>query len=130
MKTTFDYYSGCRVTGQDPTPGTWKDHIFTSTDGSMWTTVDLTEDDPRIDGTGVHYLIPHCADLIPTPYDDQNWYEFLPAENRETGKWHGMLYRNQPTPSGCDRWLLKISDNRGWETAKEAVEELKKSLIS
>lgn len=55
-------------------------------------------------------------------------YEICAGQHKETGKWHGLLYRNCPTPSGCDRWLLKIEDNRGWPDAETAKAELRKSL--
>lgn len=50
------------------------------------------------------------------------------GQHRETGKWHGLYYVNHPTPSGCDRYLLKISDNRGWDDSETAIRELEKSL--
>ena len=37
-----------------------------------------------------------------------------------TGLHHGALYRNRPTPSGCDRYLLSVTLDRGERTAREA----------
>lgn len=45
------------------------------------------------------------------------------AQHRETKKWHGILMINHPTPSGCDRWMMGYSDNRGWDSHKQAVDE-------
>ena len=49
--------------------------------------------------------------------------EILVGQDRETKLYHGLVYRNRPTPSGCDRWLLQLSDNRGFKTEKEAKEK-------
>jgi hypothetical protein len=39
---------------------------------------------------------------------------------QEDGGWRGYLFRNHPTPSGCDRWLLAVSTNRQFELRREA----------
>jgi hypothetical protein len=49
------------------------------------------------------------------------------------GKWNAYESVNHPTPSGCDRWLITYSDNRGWddeETAKKEFEYLLVPLVS
>lgn len=38
--------------------------------------------------------------------------------------WHGALFVNHPTPSGCERWLLKKSDPIGHSDAKDAVKRI------
>ncbi len=50
------------------------------------------------------------------------------GEDRETGKHHGLLYVNHPTPSGCDRWMMALSDNRGWDNKETARAEFEKLL--
>ena len=54
--------------------------------------------------------------------------EVCVGKHKDTGEFHGMLYVNHPTPSGCDRYMLVLSDNRGWPTEEEAEEEFKKIL--
>lgn len=44
------------------------------------------------------------------------------------GTFSGCEYRNHPTPSGCVRFLPTFSDQREWDTAEIAIEELRKSL--
>lgn len=44
------------------------------------------------------------------------------ARHKETGKFHGVLYVNHPTPSGSDRWMPALSDKRGWDDEKAAAE--------
>lgn len=39
----------------------------------------------------------------------------------ETGLYHGAVYRNHPYPSGGDRWLLSLTINQGFNTAREAA---------
>lgn len=56
MRKSFAYYAGNITLGCDPTPGSWDGEIFTSPDGSRWQSAN--DDDPSIDGSGVHYLIP------------------------------------------------------------------------
>jgi hypothetical protein len=46
----------------------------------------------------------------------------------DDGLYHGIEYVNHPTPSGCDRWLPSISDNRGFDTPEKAIEEFMKLL--
>jgi hypothetical protein len=41
--------------------------------------------------------------------------------NTETRLYQGAVYRNHPTPSGCDRWLLAITLDKGYSTAREAA---------
>lgn len=44
------------------------------------------------------------------------------SQHEETGLFHGLVYRNHPTPSGCDRWLLSLSTNEGFATQRLAGE--------
>lgn len=50
------------------------------------------------------------------------------ATHKETGKNHGILMVNHPTPSGCERWMMLVSDNRGFDTHEEACEKFKAAL--
>jgi hypothetical protein len=45
------------------------------------------------------------------------------AQHKNTNQWHGILVVNHPTPSGCDRWMVVYSDNRGWDTPSEALDK-------
>lgn len=45
------------------------------------------------------------------------------AQHKETGKWHGVLMLNHPTPSGCERWMMAYSDKRGWDSEEIAKKE-------
>lgn len=42
-------------------------------------------------------------------------------KNSDTGLYHGALYRNKPTPSGCDRYLLSFSTANGFATPRSAA---------
>ena len=50
------------------------------------------------------------------------------GQDEETKKYHGLLYVNHPPPSGVDRYLLALSDNRWWDDKEVAEKEFKKSL--
>lgn len=52
------------------------------------------------------------------------------GQHRETNKFHGMLMLNHPTPSGCDRWMTVLTDNRGFDTLEEAQTKFKESLTA
>lgn len=52
----------------------------------------------------------------------------LVAQHKKTKLWHALLFRNHPTPSGCDRPILKLSTKTGKESPKEAVDEMKNNL--
>lgn len=58
----------------------------------------------------------------------ENGYHFAVGQNKETGKYHGLLYRNRPTPSGCERWRLAVSHDQGWDDEDTALEEFKKEI--
>lgn len=45
------------------------------------------------------------------------------GQHSVTKKWHGVLYVNHPSPSGSPRWMPAYSDNRGWDTSKQATQE-------
>jgi len=45
------------------------------------------------------------------------------GQHPKTNKHHGVLMINHPTPSGCERWMMLYSDQRGWETGRRAVAE-------
>jgi len=49
------------------------------------------------------------------------------GKHTDTGKFHGMMYVNHPTPSGSARYLLVLSDNRGWDDIETAEVEFKKT---
>ena len=38
-----------------------------------------------------------------------------------THLYHGAIYVNRPTPSGCDRWLLQTTTNEGYQTSRSAA---------
>jgi hypothetical protein len=42
--------------------------------------------------------------------------------DRTTGKFHGALYVNKPTPSGCTRYILQYTVNEGHATQRAAAE--------
>lgn len=44
------------------------------------------------------------------------------SQHEETGLYHGLVYRNHPTPSDCDRWLLSLSTNEGFASQRLAGE--------
>lgn len=52
------------------------------------------------------------------------------ARDREALKWHGLFYANNPTPSGCDRPVLRRSTTHGFESADEALSQIKKSFTA
>ncbi len=43
------------------------------------------------------------------------------VESTETGLFHGAVYRNHPTPSGSDRWLLSVTMNEGFLSLRKAT---------
>ncbi|MHB1630687.1 MAG: hypothetical protein ACYCQL_00535 [Acidithiobacillus sp.] len=43
------------------------------------------------------------------------------VESTETGLFHGAVYRNHPTPSGSDRWLLSATMNEGFLSTRKAA---------
>jgi hypothetical protein len=49
----------------------------------------------------------------------------IAGQHEETKLWHGLFYINHPTPSGCDRPILKLSTTNGYVTEQEAVEVMK-----
>lgn len=58
--------------------------------------------------------------------------QFLPdhlavVQHQETKKFHGAYYRNKPTPSGCDRFLLHATTTQGYDTEREAAEAIEKA---
>ena len=50
------------------------------------------------------------------------------GQHKDTGKFHGLLYGNHPPPSGRIRYLLLLSDKRGWDDKEIAEREFRKSL--
>lgn len=50
------------------------------------------------------------------------------GQHKETKKWHGMMYRYKPTPSGCDRWILWASTTEGFETEQQAADAINKAF--
>jgi hypothetical protein len=42
--------------------------------------------------------------------------------DKNTGLHHGAIYRNRPTPSGCDRFLLAGTTKQGFPTERAAAE--------
>jgi len=47
------------------------------------------------------------------------------GQHGDTKLWHGLYYVNHPTPSGCDRPILRLSTKVGFSTEREAVEAMK-----
>lgn len=43
------------------------------------------------------------------------------SKHNTTGLYHGIIYINKPTPSGCDRWLLDKSTTEGYQTYNTAA---------
>jgi hypothetical protein len=37
---------------------------------------------------------------------------------------HGAVYRNHPTPSGLDRYLLSVTTDQGYDSSREAAEAI------
>lgn len=52
----------------------------------------------------------------------------LAGQHKATKLWHGMFFSNHPTPSGCDRPILRFSTKQGFETEREAIEAMKKAF--
>lgn len=50
------------------------------------------------------------------------------AQHKETLKWHGLFYRNIPTPSGSPRPVLTFSTKKGFNKKKRALFEIKKAF--
>lgn len=46
------------------------------------------------------------------------------GQHKATGLYHGLYYRNHPTPSGSDRYILSYSTNQGFETTEQAAREI------
>ena|ERR1017187_4476792 len=46
----------------------------------------------------------------------------------KTGRWHGILMINHPTPSGNVRWIRVFSDKRGYANQTIAIEHFRRSL--
>lgn len=44
------------------------------------------------------------------------------VKDQGTGLHHGAIYRNHPTPSGCDRFLLAGTTEQGFPTERAAAE--------
>jgi len=44
------------------------------------------------------------------------------AKHQDSGLFHALLYQNHPTPSGCDRPILRLSTPDGKATKKEALD--------
>lgn len=43
------------------------------------------------------------------------------VEDTETGLFHGAVYRNHPTPSRSDRWLLSVTMEEGFHSSRKAT---------
>ena len=52
----------------------------------------------------------------------------MAGEHKETGKWHGLVYRNHPYPDGDERHLLLFSTDDGVDTEAEALALITKRL--
>ena len=48
--------------------------------------------------------------------------------HNKTGRWHGALLINHPTPSGNGRWIRVFSDRRGYVNQRIAIKHLRESL--
>lgn len=49
-------------------------------------------------------------------------------KDKDTGLYHGAVYRNVPTPSGSDRWLLSVTMNKGFLSLRDATTEINKAF--
>ncbi len=49
------------------------------------------------------------------------------VQHMGTKLFHGAYYRNDPTPSGCDRFLLHTTTTQGYATEREAAEAIEKT---
>ena len=57
--TTLEYYSGHVSLDCPPSPaGVWDGQVFIAADGSAWVRDSDDDTDPRVDGSGVHFLLP------------------------------------------------------------------------
>ena len=54
----------------------------------------------------------------------------MAGRDRETGLWHGLFYRNHPTPSGEPRPMLRLSTTQGYETELEALRVMKSAFTA
>ena len=50
------------------------------------------------------------------------------GQDPNTKLYHGLFYVNHPTPSGCNRPILKSSTTKGYESEKEALDFIKKAF--
>jgi len=50
------------------------------------------------------------------------------VSDKTTGKFHGALYRNRPTPSGCVRYRLQVTLNEGHDSMRAAAESANKAF--
>lgn len=48
--------------------------------------------------------------------------------HKDTKQYHSMVYRNHKTPSGCDRFMLWLSCDIGFDTEKECLEHFKSTI--
>ena len=46
------------------------------------------------------------------------------VQHSETGLYHGAVYRNHPTPSGCDRFILAFTTDEGFGSKRKAAEAI------
>ena len=51
------------------------------------------------------------------------------GQHKETNLFHGLLWVSHPKISGNERWLILASDNRGFNTHKEACIKIKEALF-
>lgn len=58
-------------------------------------------------------------------YMNQNYY-FAVGQNKETGLWHGIMYKMHTSPSGWRTPLRKASSTMGFKMVREAVENWNK----
>lgn len=47
---------------------------------------------------------------------------------KEDDGWHGIEYVNNPTPSGCVKWVATYSDRRGWPDKGTAIAKIKEMV--
>jgi hypothetical protein len=58
--------------------------------------------------------------------NDRNYLTIV--EDTRTGLFHGAMYRYHPTPSGCDRFILCVTSNKGYDSQRTAAAEINQAF--
>ena len=54
--------------------------------------------------------------------------DILTGQKKEDGKWYSSLWVNHPTPSGCDRPMLALSANVGFDTKEKSIQDFEENF--